>query len=191
MEALKELYEKSKELDQSWSWTSEPETSELIASLIKMTDAKNVLEIGTYTGFTSAYMIDAIPDDGKYIGIDVENLVDKKILKLIKETKKDFEFVFKNSLDFLSSTNETFDFIFIDSLHEFDHLLKEFQLCEKLIFKGGTIAIHDSLLIPDVINFIAWLHRFKHFEIITLPTPNIEGRGGASGLTLIKCLYGK
>ena len=58
---------------QRHEWNSEFDVCEFIGSLIKMTGAANVLEIGVFEGETSIKMIEALPYGGKYTGIDINN----------------------------------------------------------------------------------------------------------------------
>lgn len=164
-------------------WNSETEVGELIASLIKIHSAKNVLEIGVFEGKTGVYMM---KNNTKYTGIDItdEYFSDAFLLKKPKT-------IIGNSLDVLPTLEEnSFDLIFIDSLHEYDHLKKEFKLCEKLIRTNGLIVLHDSLSHIGVTKWVNEIKKYNWFEIITLNTPKYEGKE-VSGLTIIKCLFTK
>lgn len=186
---LNKLFEESKNTE-LWQWSSEPETGQFIAALMKMSGLKNVVEIGVFKGFTSAYMIDALPSDGKYLGIDIEDLREKEIVKVIDKLKKNVSWVWENSLDALTKIEQA-DFVFIDGLHEFEHNVKEFKLIEKFITKGGIIAIHDSEHIPDVWKFVQWVKQFDNFEVINLSTTDIHYHNYSRGLALIRCKDGK
>jgi len=74
-----------KEIPMPW-WTSEIDVYDLIYTLIKMTCAKNVMEIGVFEGYTSVKMVEALPKDGKFTGIDINdylyiNIKQKKAAK--------------------------------------------------------------------------------------------------------------
>lgn len=187
MKDLNKIFESTQE-SENWQWTTELETGEFLASLIKMTGAKHVVEIGVFKGFSSVQMIEALPKDGTYVGIDIEDLIIEELAHIKKD--KRVKFMFENSLDALPKLDKA-DLVFIDGLHEFDHNVKEFKLIEKFISKGGIVAVHDSEHIPDVLKFVNWLRNFPHFDIINLPTNDVYYHGYSRGLALIRCKNGK
>jgi len=171
-------------------WNSEQAVSEFIGSLIKLHSAKKVLEIGVFEGQTGIEMIKAVGDDGHYIGIDItdENF-NTSFNKLISKTRTDVCTYIDSSFEVLPTLEEkTFDLIFIDSVHEYDHLSKEFKLCEKLIKQDGLIVLHDAILFEGVNRFCQELKNNKGFEVLILNTPK-EGDRTPSGLAIIKCMY--
>lgn len=172
------------------SWDSETKCAEMIAAFIQMTGVKSVLEVGVFRGTTSIIMIDVLPNDGTYFGIDIEDHRPESVKKYFKANKANL--IVKNSheaLQELAAKGSKFDLIFIDGLHEFYHALQDFKLSELLINNGGYILLHDTLLIPDVMKVRDYIKSWKHFDVITLETPDIEGRGGMSGVTIVKCNY--
>jgi predicted O-methyltransferase YrrM len=176
-------------------WDSEPQVGNFLKSLVELHCSKKILEIGVFRGFTSNKLIEAsIINKGDYTGIDIED-------HRIEEIKEKFEntnswFIQNNSLIVLESfvkENKKFDFIFIDSFHSYEQVSNEFNFCKSIITKNGLIAFHDSILHEGVREFILELKRLSDIgnlsiEIMTFNTPEIEGRGGASGLSLIKFL---
>jgi len=157
------------------SWNSETEVGEIISALIKIHQCKNVLEIGTFKGATGAFMLDA-----KYTGIDISDHRDAEF----KKGMKGHSFIIGNSIDVLPTLpQKSFDLIFIDSVHEFDHCMTEFKMCELLIKRGGLICFHDSIKFEGVKRVINYISMFKHFDVITLNTPE------NNGFTIVKCNY--
>jgi len=171
-------------------WNSEQAVSDLIASLIKIKSCKTVLEIGVFEGQTGFEMIKAIGDDGHYIGIDItdENF-NTSFNKMINRTRSNVCINIGSSFDVLPTlTPNSFDLIFIDSVHEYDHLKKEFALCENLLKQNGLIVLHDAILFNGVNKFCNELKSNKGFEVLILETPK-EGDREPSGLAVIKMLY--
>lgn len=172
---------RTKKVKEFHPWNSEEQVSEFIGSLIKLHGCEKVLEIGVFQGQTGLAMIEASKD---YTGIDITDS------NFSDEYKEKAYYIVGSSFEVLPNLDKkTFDLIFIDSVHEYEHLKKEFALCEKLIKQGGLIVLHDSLLFKGVKQFVTELRENKGFEVITFNTPDIEGRGGASGLSVIKYLY--
>jgi predicted O-methyltransferase YrrM len=116
--------------------------------LLKTMNAKNVIEVGTFTGYTTLTMGLALPDDGKIITLDVtdefaatdiwrEAGVEHKIDLKIAPAKDTLESLIAAGME------EKFDFAFIDA--DKINYLVYYELCLKLIRKGGIIAIDNVL----------------------------------------------
>lgn len=164
-------------------WSSEPQVGVLLNALIEIHECKEVLELGVFMGATSLYLLS---NEINYTGIDIED----NRGEIVTEAMNEHSFYIGNTLDIIPLLpSNKYDLIFIDSLHTFAHLLAEFKLCERIIKNHGLFVFHDSLLIPDVAAVIAYIKSFPHFEILTLNTPDIPGRGGASGITIVRPHY--
>ncbi len=172
-------------------WSSEPDVSMILSSVIHAMKAENVVETGVWYGRTSVSMVKALSDlksrdglDRRYTGIDV---VDNRPLG-VKSYMHSGSGVKCNML-IGSSLNEikgldsrSADLIFIDSVHELDYLREEFKLSERVIKQDGIIALHDSIHVKGVLDWVKYIKGFDWFEVVNMPTS--EGRG----LALIKCL---
>lgn len=159
-------------------WNSEDETGEFIGSLIKMTKAKTVLEVGVFEGETSKHIISAMPKGSWFVGIDIEDLrTDKKIFNA---KGKAIDFILGDSKEVLKTLKKKyFDVIFVDSAHHWEHILPEFKIVEELISDTGVIVYHDSIHIYDVSELMKYAKLYG-YNVITLNTT--EDRG----LTLLK-----
>lgn len=168
------------------SWNSEPEVGDLIKSLINIQSCRNVLEIGVFKGASYFTFAD---DTIEYTGIDIEDHRDQ----IVKEKMElnAHKFILGNSLVVLRELEEKFDLIFIDSVHTFEHCMAEFKICEGLIKNKGLMVFHDAVKFPGVAAVIDYIKGFKHFDVITLDTPDHPGRGGASGIAVVRCNYQK
>ncbi|MCA9775718.1 MAG: SAM-dependent methyltransferase, partial [Candidatus Eremiobacteraeota bacterium] len=47
-----------------------PEQGQFMAFLLKLTGARRVLEIGTFTGYSALVMAESLPDDGRIVTLD-------------------------------------------------------------------------------------------------------------------------
>lgn len=156
-------------------WNSEDECGAFMASLIKMSKYKTVLEIGVFEGETAQHLINGIPQGGQYIGIDINDYRTDKTKQAMQEGGKSIEFILGNSLDELKELPHAhFDLIFIDGDHSFEHVLEEFKIAETLISPGGVIILHDTIHLegPQKVVEHAWYYKYN---TVTLNTP--EGRG--------------
>jgi predicted O-methyltransferase YrrM len=156
-------------------WNSEDECGLFMASLIKMSEYKTVLEIGVFEGETSQHLIKALPKGGQYIGIDIVDYRTPATKLYMQEGGKSIDFILGNSIDELGQLPQNhFDLIFIDSLHDFDHVLKEFKFSENLVSKGGVIILHDTIHLEGPRKLVEYARYYK-YNTITLNTT--EGRG--------------
>ncbi|MDH5376949.1 MAG: class I SAM-dependent methyltransferase [Gammaproteobacteria bacterium] len=160
---------------------------QFMALLVKMLGAKNIIEIGTFTGYSALLMAEALPDDGQLIACDVSEewtnigkrywksakVSDKIHLKLAPATE-----TLQGLID--EGKSETFDFAFIDADKE--NQQNYFELLLKLIRPGGVISIDNIFWGGSVIDdanqeestkairkFNSDLHQDMRVEISMIP----------------------
>mgnify|MGYP001255751023 FL=1 len=125
----------------------------LLQLIIMITNAKNCLEIGTFTGFSSLSMALALPNNGQITTLDHDNEtveVAKKFFKKAELDKKILTIVAPalDSLKKLTKNNKFFDLIFIDA--DKDNYINYFNLSLDLIKRGGIIIIDNVFWHGDV-----------------------------------------
>ena len=125
----------------------------LLQLIIMISNAKNCLEIGTFTGFSSLSMALALPNNGQITTLDHDNKiveVAKKFFKKAELDKKILTIVAPalDSLKKLAKNNKFFDLIFIDA--DKDNYINYFNLSLDLIKKGGIIIIDNVFWHGDV-----------------------------------------
>ncbi|BEP28971.1 O-methyltransferase [Helicovermis profundi] len=129
----------------------QPEVATFLEVIIKSSNIKKVLEIGTAIGYSTSLIADAIDDShGKVVSIEVN----EETYKLAKNNieNQDFncpiELKFGDARDVLSKIDDKFDMIFIDAAK--GHYKHFFDLCyDKLKNKG--IVISDNVLYKGMI----------------------------------------
>lgn len=106
---------------------------------------RNILEIGTYTGYSALCMVDGLQKGGKLITIDVnEELTDIIQRYFQKSGKADMiELRIGNALDIIPTLSHQFDLVFIDADKE--NYLNYFDLTIDKVSVGGYI-IADNVL---------------------------------------------
>ena len=114
--------------------------------IIKISNIKNVLEIGTFTGLSALSILLALPDDGKLIALDKNEETNKIALNFFKKANQDHKIETKikpalESLDELK--NNKFDMVFIDA--DKMNYKEYYERSLKLINKGGLIIIDNVL----------------------------------------------
>ena len=114
--------------------------------IIKTSNIKNALEIGTFTGLSALSIALALPDDGKLIALDKNNETNKVAINFFKKANLEHKIqtIIKPALDsFDELKNKKFDMIFIDA--DKMNYKEYYEKSLKLINKGGLIIIDNVL----------------------------------------------
>ena len=114
--------------------------------IIKISNIKKVLEIGTFTGLSALSIALALPDDGKLTALDKDKETNKIAVSFFKKANQDkkIQTIVKPALDSLDELKkQKYDMVFIDA----DKLnYKEYyEKSLKIIKKGGLIIIDNVL----------------------------------------------
>ena len=123
--------------------------------IIKTSNVKKILEIGTFTGLSALTMSLAMPNDGKLITLDKNeetNKVANEFFKRAKQEKK-IEIIKKKALDNLNEfkkKNYKFDLVFIDADKE--NYINYYDISLDLINSNGLIVIDNVLWHGEVID---------------------------------------
>ena len=114
--------------------------------IIKTSDIKNVLEIGTFTGLSALSIALALPDDGKLIALDKNEETSKVAINFFKKANLDnkIQTIVKPALDSLDELkNSKFDMVFIDA--DKMNYKEYYERSLKLLDKGGLIIVDNVL----------------------------------------------
>ena len=123
--------------------------------IIKITNPKNILEIGTFTGLSALTMALAANEDTLITALDKNeetSKIAKKFFEKANLTNKISLLVnnAKNSLDDLTNSNKYFDIVFIDADKE--NYIYYFEKSLKMTKKSGIIITDNVLWYGDVAN---------------------------------------
>jgi caffeoyl-CoA O-methyltransferase len=114
--------------------------------IIKTSNIKNVLEIGTFTGLSALSIALALPDDGKLIALDKNEETSKVAIDFFKKANLDdkIQTMINPALDSLDELkNNKFDMVFIDA--DKMNYNEYYERSLKLLDKGGLIIIDNVL----------------------------------------------
>lgn len=118
--------------------------------LIASTKSKNVLEIGSFTGYASLAMAEALPEDGQLIACEYDkfaaNIAKKQLSKSTHGKKVDIKIGDASiTLNQLHQEHKTFDFIFIDA--DKPNYLNYYKSIMDLglLAKDGLICVDNTL----------------------------------------------
>lgn len=117
----------------------------LLSLISKMVSPKNILEIGTFTGYAALCLAEGLQKDGKLTTLDVNEDLAYIPKKYFAESEfaSQIEFRLENALDFLKNSSETFDLIFIDADKE---NYPEYLQLVKPRMKSGSVLMIDNVL---------------------------------------------
>jgi caffeoyl-CoA O-methyltransferase len=88
-----------------------------LTQIIQISKAKNILEIGTFTGYSAICMAMGLPKDGKLISIDYNEEIESIARKYFHLAGLDeqIELHIGDAREIIPQLNQTFDFVFIDA----------------------------------------------------------------------------
>jgi caffeoyl-CoA O-methyltransferase len=146
--------------------------------VIKTSNIKNVLEIGTFTGLSALSMALALPDDGKLIALDKNKVTSKVARDFFKKANLDdkIQTMIKPALDSLDELkNSKFDMVFIDA--DKMNYKKYYEKSLSLMDKGGLIIIDNVLWhgeVADEDNFDKYTINIREFNSYVANDKRVE-----------------
>lgn len=121
----------------------------LLANLVA---AENILEIGTYTGYSALCMAEALPDHGLLITIDPNEETNHFATKYINASPhgNKIKLMEGKAGEILPQLTQMFDLIFIDA--DKRSYSTYFDLCIDKVRKGGLIVVDNVLWSGKVVD---------------------------------------
>ena len=116
-----------------------------LSMISKIISPKNILEIGTYTGYSALCLAEGLQKDGKLHTIDINEETIEIAKKYFNKSSYKNNIIqhFGNALDLISSIDKQFQLVFIDADKE--NYSKYFDLIIEKVSQGGYI-IADNVL---------------------------------------------
>ena len=134
-----------------------PEQGQFFRFLLETMNAKKVLEIGTFTGYSAICMALALPDEGHVtccdLSFDWTRMAVKywQLMKLENKITLHLAPAIKTLQSFIDNhLQNTYDFAFIDA--DKPNYALYYEYCLQLVRPGGVIAIDNVLWNGEVIN---------------------------------------
>jgi predicted O-methyltransferase YrrM len=124
----------------------DPTQCHFLHLIIKISNIKDVLEIGTFTGLSALSISLALPEDGKLIALDKNEETNKKALSFFKKANQSHKIqtIVKPALETLDKLNDKkFDMVFIDA--DKMNYKAYYEKSLGLINRGGLIVIDNVL----------------------------------------------
>ena len=156
----------------------DPSQCYFIHLIIKISDIKNVLEIGTFTGLSALSISLALPSDGKLIALDKNEDTNKIATNFFKKAKQDHKIttIIKPALESLNELkNNKFDMVFIDA--DKMNYKEYYERSLKLLDKGGLIIVDNVLWhgeVADEDNLDKYTVNIREFNTHVLNDNRVE-----------------
>jgi predicted O-methyltransferase YrrM len=149
----KEIINYNKSLGDVKRMQVDPVQCHFLHLMIKVSNIKNVLEIGTFTGLSALSISLALPDDGKLIALDKNEDTNKIAIDFFKKADQNHKIqtIINPALDTLEElSNQKFDMVFIDA--DKMNYKKYYEKSLGLINQGGLIIIDNVLWHGEVVD---------------------------------------
>jgi len=117
----------------------------LLGFLIRSIKARNVLEFGTFTGYSALCMAENLSDEGSVITLDIN----PETVEIAKNYWKNsthghkIKPILGSALETVKTLNQTFDFIFIDA--DKTNYLAYLKASLEILSNNGIIAVDNVL----------------------------------------------
>ena len=123
--------------------------------IIKISNIKKILEIGTFTGLSTLSMSLALPENGELITLDKNEKTSEIAINFFKKAKQENKIkILTNpaieSLNDLKKNNKKFDLVFIDADKE--NYKNYYDLSLELIGTNDLIIVDNVLWHGEVVN---------------------------------------
>ena len=123
--------------------------------ITKISNAKKILEIGTFTGLSTLSMALGLPNDGSLIALDKNSETNSKAQSFFKKANQDkkIKTIVKPALETLEEfkkDNLIFDIIFIDA--DKNNYINYYDKAIQMTKSGGLIIIDNVLWHGEVAN---------------------------------------
>ena len=161
----------------------DPSQCHFLHLIIKISNIKSVLEIGTFTGLSALTISLALPDNGSLIALDKNEETNKVALNFFKKANQDrkIKTIIKPALESLDELkNNKFDMVFIDA--DKMNYKEYYERSLEQVNKGGLIIIDNVLWHGEVVDednldkysvnireFNTYVSKDKRVEQIILP----------------------
>ena len=156
----------------------DPSQCHFLRLIIKISNIKNVLEIGTFTGLSALSISLALPEDGKLIALDKNEETNKVASSFFKKANQDHKIktIIKPALESLDDLkNNKFDMIFIDA--DKMNYKEYYERSLKLLDKGGLIIVDNVLWhgeVADEDNLDKYTVNIREFNTHVLNDNRVE-----------------
>jgi len=149
-----------------------------------MINPENILEIGTYTGYSAVCLAKGLKPNGKLITIEINDELEDFTRNFLtqSENSKKIDFLIGDALDIIPKLNEQFDLVFIDG--EKSSYIEYFEVIFPKLKNGGFVLADNTLwsgkvveekirnndyFTKGILKFNEYIVNRKDVEVVILP----------------------
>ena len=124
----------------------------LLSMFSKMIEPKNILEIGTYTGYSALCLAEGLSEKGKLVTLDKNIELFDRVNTYFSESPfgKKIKMLHGDALELIPSLNESWDLVFIDADKE--NYYEYYKMTLPCVRSGGYIIADNVLWSGKVID---------------------------------------
>lgn len=118
---------------------------QLLRLLIRVTGAKRILEVGTFTGYSALMMASALPAEGEIITLEIDPRAEAVARRYFAESEhgKKIRLLMGPALESLAKIEGPFDFAFLDA--DKQNYPRYYDRIVPLLRPGGVLAVDNVL----------------------------------------------
>jgi caffeoyl-CoA O-methyltransferase len=133
--------------DKKWGINIGSVEGQILQFLIRSFNCKKILEVGTQYGYSTQWMLEALPSDGSILTLEKDEAHHATAKMLVQDSRVNF--LLGDAVEMLQSLgNETFDLIFIDANKKAYPVYLEWALNH--VKSGGMIIGDNTFLFGQV-----------------------------------------
>jgi caffeoyl-CoA O-methyltransferase len=152
-----------------------------LSMISKMIRPKNILEIGTYTGYSAICMAEGLASGGRLITLDINEELENKVRHYFKEAGLEhvIDYRIGNALKIIPELQEKFDLVFIDADKEnysnyFDLVIEKvnsggYLLADNVLWSGKVLDAKPDKDTRAILEFNKKIQADNRVENILLP----------------------
>ncbi len=120
--------------------------------LVRLTQARRILEVGMFTGYSALMMAEALPDDGQLITCDVDPKAEEMAKRYFAQSPHGHKIEVRmgKAIDTISTLQAPFDLVFLDA--DKANYPNYYEACLPLLRTGGLIVADNVLWSGKVLN---------------------------------------
>jgi len=154
----------------------------VLSIISKIIKPKNVLEIGTYTGYSALCIAEGLEKNGIIHTIDINEELKEIQNKYFKKSgfENQIHQHIGNAIEIIPKINECFDFVYLDADKEnyneyFDLIIDKIVsggvlICDNVLWSGKVLNTnHKDLITEKLIEFNQLVKKDKRLDSIILP----------------------
>jgi predicted O-methyltransferase YrrM len=153
----------------------------VISLLTKLVNPKNILEIGTFTGYATLCFAEGLVEEGKIITLDINEELEDRVRGYFAQSAyaDKIDYRIGNAMEIVPKLKETFDMVFIDAdkknnLNYYHLVFNQVKpggliIVDNVLWSGKVVAQKEDKDTSNIINFNDEIAKDHRVEKLILP----------------------